>query len=195
MVRILCLGVTLLIMVGCSVGVRSLESVGSTPTVNTPTPTFTPTPTKPYASTPDTPTPILTPTPTLSLDGAPEGTWIYPAKVEIGNLYPGARAESTVRVHNGGNKAAVFRIYYENLAKPSGEYEPAPAQAKYWVAISPTLMLIDADETRDVKVKIVLPDEAEIPMDKFGFLIVSEEDEQYGNVRIRHAAKWLVDMR
>lgn len=136
------------------------------------------------------------PIPTLPAStGAPTGTWVYPGKVEIGNLYPGAEAEHTISVYNGNDKESTFLVYYENLPRASGEYQLAPEEVSSWVEISEVAPVLASNETRDILVILKVPKDAKVTVDKFGFLIVVAEKDQVGDVHVRNAVKWLVDMR
>jgi hypothetical protein len=40
-------------------------------------------------------------------------TWISPGKVEVGNFFPGARAEYPITIHNGNDEPAEFSVTFQ----------------------------------------------------------------------------------
>lgn len=121
---------------------------------------------------------------------APTGTWIFPGKVEISNMFPGARAEEVISVHNGGRSEAEFLIYHENVPG-----EVAPEGLGDWLFVSDPAPTIGPDEVRDILVALELPEDAVVEDEAWSFLVVVNEASQEGNVRVRNASKWLVTMR
>ncbi len=126
---------------------------------------------------------------------APEGTWIFPGKVEIGNLYPGARAEETISIHNGGSEASEFLVYYEDLFNETDGYYWAPREASSWMSLSDSSPLIEPGEIVDILVVLEIPADVVVEEEKWGFLIVVSEASQTGMIKVRNASKWLVNMR
>jgi hypothetical protein len=46
--------------------------------------------------------------------------WISPGKVEVGNFYPGARAEYMLTIHNGKDEPAKFSVTYRQPDNVAG---------------------------------------------------------------------------
>jgi hypothetical protein len=126
---------------------------------------------------------------------APAGTWVYPAKVEISNMFAGARAEYTISVHNGGEKESTFLIYYEDLKEDSGTFTKAPAEAASWISVSNTAPLIGPGEIVDILVVVEIPKTVVVNINQWGFLVVVSQSDQEGMIKVRNTSKWLVGMR
>lgn len=126
---------------------------------------------------------------------APENTWIYPAKVEVTGLYPEARAEEVLSIHNGGSWESQFSVYYEDLPRADNKWQVAPGEVKNWVSINNTSPVIAPDGIADILIVLEVPEDAKTTVDHFGFLVIVEEGGQPGVVHVRYGLKWLVNMR
>jgi len=94
------------------------------------------------------------------VDGTPpmDRTWISPAKVQIGNFYPGARAEWNLTIHNGNDVTAEFAVMYREPDYTAGGYLMPPEETvKDWVIIADPAPLLLPYETRDILVSVALP--------------------------------------
>jgi len=145
----------------------------------------------------------------VDFSDAPVGTWINPPKVYVGNMFPGARAESTLYIHNGAGEARPFSVFYMELpvqAPTDGEssdvvpvnsegYARGSEDTAAWVKVSDSSILIGPNEVAEVLVVLELPDRAEVPAEMWGFMIGVSDDSQVGMVQIQLASKWLVTMR
>lgn len=131
----------------------------------------------------------------IDFSNAPPGDWIYPAKVEISNMHPGARAEQSIYVHNGGDSIAKFLVIYDDLPNESGGYYWAPKETANWIQVSTSVVEIEPDGIAEILVVLEIPKDAEVLEARWGFLIVSSEASQPGMVKVRNASKWLIDMR
>jgi hypothetical protein len=122
-------------------------------------------------------------------------TWISPAKVEVGNFHPGARAEYTLNLHNGSDGPAEFSVSYRVSGNNTTDsYEPAPAGAQDWVIITDPAPVLAAKETRDVLIAVDMPEDAQAPP-KWEFWIVAKDVTQTGMVQTELACRWLVTMK
>ena len=146
-----------------------------------PQPTATPTA--------ETPTPSPTPPPELY-----DKTWISPAKVEVGNYFPGARAEYQISVHNGNDEPAEFSVSYRVSTNITEGYEPAPAGAEGWVTIEDPAPVLAAKATREVLIVLEMPEDAQAPP-KWEFWIVAKDVTQTGMVHTELACRWLIEMK
>ncbi len=140
---------------------------------------------------PTEPTGVVTTTPP---PGLYDKTWISPAKVEVGNFHPGARAEYIISLHNGSDGPAEFSVRYEVSDNVTEGYEPAPATAQDWVTIADPAPVLAAKETRDVLIAVEMPEDAQAPP-KWEFWIVAKDVTQTGMVQTELACRWLVTMK
>jgi hypothetical protein len=120
--------------------------------------------------------------------------WVSPGKVEVGNFYPGARAEYMISLHNGSDEPAEFSVSYRVSDNITDGYEPAPAAAEDWVMIAEPAPVLAAKETRDVLIAVEMPGDAEAPP-KWEFRIAVKDVTQTGMVQTELACRWLVAMK
>lgn len=122
-------------------------------------------------------------------------TWISPAKVEVGNFYPGARAEWELQVHNGNSEAATFAVTYkypDNVGE--GYVKPTP-EVQDWVIVTDASPVVAARSTKSILVAVVMPKNAKVPGGKWEFWISAKDMSQAGMVRVELCSRWLVNMR
>jgi len=146
------------------------------------------------AGCPQTSAPPAAETPTTPPPELYDKTWISPGKVEIGNFYPGARAEYTLSIHNGSDEPAEFSVSYRVTENTADGYEPAPAMAQAWVIIADPAPVLAAKEKRDVLIAVEIPGDAEVPP-KWEFQIAVKDVTQTGMVQTELACRWLVEMK
>ncbi len=156
---------------------------GCTQTPSTPEPTPVPTPPEPA------------PTPAPPEPPSENVTWISPGKVEVGNFYPGARAEWLLTVHNGNDYEASFLIAYRQPDNVGAGYEPAPAECRDWVIIVEPTPVLAPRETRDILIALDMPAEAQAPEPKWEFWISVKDTSQTGMVQVELSSRWLVTMK
>lgn len=155
-----------------------------------------------------TPVPVvpipLTSEPTKE-DGAPPAmifpkeppedmTWISPGKVEVGNFYPGARAEWDLLVHNGKDSAANFAITYRAPNFTENDYAKPPAEAQEWVIITDATPVLMPKETKEILIALDMPKGATAPP-KWEFWVSIIETTQTGAIHTELCSRWLVKMR
>jgi len=190
--------VVALLMVGLIAGCTQTPSTPVPTPVPTP-PEVTPAPTPPEpAPTPAPPEPAPpepAPTPAPPEPPSDNVTWISPGKVEVGNFYPGARAEWLLTVHNGNDYEAPFLIAYRQPDNVGAGYEPAPAQSQDWVVITEPTPVLAPRETRDILVVLDMPAEAQAPEPKWEFWISVKDTSQTGMVQVELSSRWLVTMK
>jgi hypothetical protein len=117
-----------------------------------------------------------------------------PGKVEVGNFYPGARAEYLITIHNGKDEPAEFSVTYQETSSPTEGYVTAPDEAQQWVIIADLAPVLAAKETRDVLIAVEMPGDAQAPT-KWEFWIVAKDVTQTGMVQTELACRWLVTMK
>ena len=121
--------------------------------------------------------------------------WISPGKVEVGNFYPGARAEYPLTIHNGNDEPAEFSVTFRVPGSTAEGYDQAPSAAQDWVIIADPTPVLEAKETREVLIAVVMPEDAESPAPKWEFWIAVRDVTQTGMVQTELATRWLVSMR
>ena len=123
---------------------------------------------------------------------------ISPAEVDVGNFFPGARAEPDQKdwltIYSGYDQPQRFSITYQQPNKATEGYVPAPPEAKGWVIIDDPAPVLKARETRQVLVALEMPKDAKAPK-KWEFWIAVNNESQTGMVQIAYQCKWLVTMK
>lgn len=122
-------------------------------------------------------------------------TWISPGKVQVGNFYPGARAEWTLLVHNGNDTAASFAITYRYPDHVGEGYVKPIKEAENWVIIADTTPVIAPKETRETLVVLAMPEDAVVFAPKWEFWISVKDTTQTGMVQTELCSRWLVTMQ
>ena len=122
-----------------------------------------------------------------------EKIWISPGKVEVGNFFPGARAEYPITIHNGNDEPTEFSIAFQVPGSTAEGYEPAPSAVEGWMIIEDPSPVLEAKETREVLIAVVMPEDAEAPA-KWEFWIAVKDITQTGMVQTELACRWLVEM-
>lgn len=121
-------------------------------------------------------------------------TWISPAMVQIGNYYPGARAEWSLRLHNGGDTMAEFLVSYRYPDYIKEGYNTAPPEARDWVIITDPTPVLAPKETREILVVLAVPKDVVVTSKQWEFW-VSVVEQTGGMVRTEMCSRWLVSMR
>jgi len=121
--------------------------------------------------------------------------WISPAKVQIGNFYPGARAEWELSVHNGNDAAAQFAVDYREPDYTAVGYVKPPTEAESWVIIADSSPVLMPYETRDILIALDVPATAVITADRWEFWISVKDVTQGGTIQTELCSRWLVVMQ
>ncbi|HUW46102.1 MAG TPA: hypothetical protein VMW50_09965 [Dehalococcoidia bacterium] len=142
-------------------------------------------------------TPYIPPADNAPVNGQPpvDRTWISPAKVQVGNFYPGARAEWELSVHNGNDATAEFAVVYREPSYTAGGYAGPPAGAKEWVIVADSSPVLMPYETRDILIALDVPVTAVITADKWEFWISVKDITQGGSIQTELCSRWLVVMQ
>jgi len=122
-------------------------------------------------------------------------TWISPGRVEVGNFHAGATATWLLTIHNGKDEPAQFEVRYKEPSKVEEGYVKAPEIVQDWVIITAPAHLLEAFETREVEIAVVMPEDAECSALKWEFWIAVKDVTQGGMIQTELACKWLVTMR
>jgi hypothetical protein len=119
-------------------------------------------------------------------------------EIIVKNLYAGARAEQVFRIHNGISETIIPDIFpimncdIENYSRADGAVK-APEYVSSWVELPP-FSEIAPGEYRDFVVALQMPEDAEKPAEKFGF-VLSFAVKVSGGTRPAIGVWWLVSMR
>jgi len=122
-------------------------------------------------------------------------TWISPGKVQVGNFYPGARAEWTLLVHNGKDTSASFLVAYRYPDHVADGYTKPTTEVQSWVIIADTTPVIAPKETREILIVLEMPKEATVFAPKWEFWISVKDTTQAGMIVTELASRWLIVMR
>lgn len=143
---------------------------------------------------------VPTPTPYTSGNEPPiTQTWISPGKVQVGNFYPGARAEWPITIHNGNDYQATFEVKYRYPDKVADGYAYPTAEVQDWVIIAdPTPVLAPYDQpgsTKEIMVVLAMPNDAVAPGQHWEFWISVKDATQAGLVTTELCSRWQIVMR
>lgn len=135
--------------------------------------------------------------PDVVLQGEPpaDRTWVSPGKVNIGNYYPGGRAEYPISIHNGKDTVCSFSVMYRYPDNVATGYDKPPFEAQDWIIIADTTPILAPKETRDVLITLAIPKEAKIESKQWEFWISVVDTTQKGTVKTELCVRWLVSMR
>ena len=135
-------------------------------------------------------------TPTVGGNEPPiTSTWLSPAKVIIGNFYPGARAEYYITIHNGNAYEAQFEVTYREPDNVQEGYARPTEEVASWVMIVDTTPVLAAYETKDIEVVLDMPSNAKSPGADWEFWVSVKDRSQGGFVQTEICSRWLVNMR
>jgi len=121
--------------------------------------------------------------------------WITPAKVKIGNLYAGARAEWTLRLHNGNNVQTKYAVVVRNPDNTITGYSKSTDTEKSWVIISDQAPVLAPRETRDILIAVDVPLRAKVNSKNWEFWVSAMDAQQKGQIVTELCSRWNVDMR
>ena len=122
-------------------------------------------------------------------------TWISPGKVNIGNFYPGARAEYPITVHNGKDTVASFLVTYRYPDHVGEGYVKPTLEVQDWITIANSTPILMPQETRDILVTLAMPKGATSPAQEWEFWVSVTDASQTGMVQTELAVRWIISMR
>ena len=149
----------------------------------------------PPASEPSEPPPASNGTTILPDEPPIDRTWISPGKVQVGNFYPGARAEWNLLVHNGKDTAATFLITYRYPDQVGDGYVKPTSEVRDWVIIADSTPILAPKETREILIALEMPKDAVAPGKLWEFWISVKDTTQTGFVVTELCSRWLVQQR
>ena len=152
-----------------------------------------------------TPIPVVpTPASTIAVEvpvgePPPSSSWIYPAKIHVGNYHPGDVAECYVKVHNGNAHESLYRVKCRWPDRLESGYSLPPYNYEDWVTVSePTVLLAPYSDmsgsTKSVLISLQVPEEVEVP-EKWEFWIGVSDASQGGFVKTEMCIRWMVSAR
>ena len=137
--------------------------------------------------------------PAVVMSKEPPGdmTWISPGKVQIGNFYPGARAEWPVQIHNGKDVETIFSVKYRQPDYVGEGYAMPPDEAQDWVIIVDSTPVLAPKETKDILTVLAMPKEGEAPPKWEFWISVMDTGAVKGmtGIHTELCTRWLVNMR
>lgn len=121
-------------------------------------------------------------------------TWISPGKVQVGNFFPGARAEWGITIHNGADEDRRFKVEYRKADRVQEGFGFAPEGAKDWIIIANADPVLAPKETRDILVVLDLPIDAVVPP-KWEFWISVKDVSEKSMITTALCSRWLIYMQ
>lgn len=121
--------------------------------------------------------------------------YVGPGKVEIGNFFPGARAEYPLTVHNGNSFETNFAVEYQIPSKVPEDTSMPSTEVEAWVQITDPSPVIDGYGTEEILIILEMPEDAKPPGSKWEFWISVFDNSQGGMVVTKLASRWIVTMR
>jgi len=121
---------------------------------------------------------------------------IDPGKVFIDNLYPGAEADVPITIYNQNDYTTNFLISTRNPDYTENGYEPFPHTD--WISIIPEQVTIDANQTADVLIVIIMPEDAQYSGKKAeGWISFKEQGEPGSSemIQIEIVSRLLISTR
>lgn len=131
----------------------------------------------------------------LSREPPEDVTWISPGKIQVGNFYPGARAEWILSVHNGNDTASAFAVTYRYPDHVEEEYAKPTEEVQDWVIIADATPLIAPRETREILVALAMPKDSAVFAPNWEFWVSVKDTTQTGMVQTELCVRWLITMR
>jgi len=122
-------------------------------------------------------------------------TYIYPGKVNVDGLYPGAEADFLMKVHNGKSEAAPFVLSAYQPGSAAQGYQPMPAEYLSWVSISDANPTVPPKESKDVTITIKLPANIQVSKKSYELWIVVKDVSQTEFVQTQLALRCLITIR
>lgn len=119
--------------------------------------------------------------------------WISPGKVTIENLYGGAQAEYSMRIHNGSDQATIFQITARQPDATS--VEKLPAECLNWVIIPQKAVYVSAKGTTDALITVKMLDDSVYKGKNYEFWLSVIDSSQKGMLQTELCSRWLVSTR
>jgi hypothetical protein len=119
--------------------------------------------------------------------------WISPGKVTISNLYKGAQAEYTLRIHNGSSDLSVFMI---NVRQPDGYgINKLPLDCLNWVSIPAYSIVVQPKGTYELPITVKMLTDTNMKGKDYEVWISVIDSSQKGMVQTELCSRWLISTR
>jgi hypothetical protein len=112
---------------------------------------------------------------------------VYPSKVTISNMFPGAEADYFVGVYNGRAELGNFTVTARDPDKLDSGFLPLPLT---WITIAPRTVKVKGKEVVNVSVVIKIPYEAKGKL--YQTFIGVRDNNAGGFVKIESASNWRI---
>lgn len=130
---------------------------------------------------------------TLLVEGPPG---ILPGRVYIKELVSGVVSQGTITICNNSNEPTSFSVKYRypDYVLAADGYVKASTDVPNWISISDISPLVPAHSTRTITISILVPENAEVPGEKWEFWIGVIDQGQTGMVKAELCQRWLITM-
>jgi hypothetical protein len=119
--------------------------------------------------------------------------WISPGKVTISNLYKGAQAEYTMRIHNGGTEASIFNI---SMRQPDGSgFNKLPLDCLNWVSAPLYVVYIPSKGTYELPITVKMLTDTNMKGKEYEFWVSVIQGSQKGMIQTELCSRWLISTR
>ena len=119
--------------------------------------------------------------------------WISPGKVTIENLYKGAEADYTLRIHNGGDSDTVFDVNPRQA--DATMYEKLPQDCIDWVTMPQYSVYIPAKSTYDMPIMVKIVKDAGMKGKTYEVWISVIDKGQKGMIQTELCSRWIIATR
>lgn len=119
--------------------------------------------------------------------------WISPGKVTIGNLYKGAQAEYSMRIHNGSAQATIFQITVRQPDYTDGE--KLPYECLNWVNIPQKAVYVSGKGTVDALITVKMLEDSGYKGKDYEFWLSVVDSSQKGMIQTELCSRWLISTR
>jgi hypothetical protein len=138
--------------------------------------------------------PLTTPQDAKSIESRMmDVNWISPGKVTIENLYKGAQAEYTLRIHNGGRVSTIFQVIPR---QPDGiRSDKLPYDCMDWVQIPQLAIYVPAKTTYEMPITVKMLKDIDMKGKTYEFWISVIDNGQKGMVQTELCSRWIISTR
>jgi hypothetical protein len=194
MKKVILFSILLLLLSGCYTYYDPNPPTVTEPTPSTP-PTYYYNPSENNTSVGSTIVyPLLTPQDAKGIEARMMDTnWISPGKVTIENLYQGAQAEYTLRIHNGGRVPTIFQV---TPRQPDGvRSDKLPWDCMDWVQIPQLAVYVPAKTTYEMPITVKMLKDTNLKGKSYEFWISVIDNGQNGMVQTELCSRWIISTR
>jgi hypothetical protein len=125
----------------------------------------------------------------------PNVSWISPAKVEVGNLYPNATGEFELTIYNGRDTNAAYSVEAQVPSFVADGYTAIPKEYLTWVTFDNPRPVVPPKQSRIIIVDITMPASVTYSQKKAEVWVVVRDETQAGSIQTQLACRVMVDTR